>query len=313
MRFSIIVPVYNTSAYLADCLDSVAGQTFDDYEVVCVDDGSTDSCPDILERYRRKDPRIVVVSQPNRGIGYARNIGLQAAQGEYVLFLDSDDWLEQDTLQLLSQQLEGEDILCFGGRRYFDDLQVYEETDALQAEAETTGWQYYCRHALEPRHFAFVCVVLRCYRRTLIINNGLQFKEGIFHEDNLFTPQACYYARRVKVIPDNLYTYRVRKHSIMTSRGLTHWQHLIETANELAAFFIEKHDVEKKVVYRAITHHYQAAFAASDRGKDCMLRPLVDWGLYRRVSRTKFRHRMQYFLIRHHPPLFRLINKMFEQ
>ena len=306
MRFSIIIPVYNTDTYLDECLDSAVNQQYDDYEVVCVDDGSTDGSAGILKRYATQHPHIRIIHQENLGIGSARNTGLRAAQGDYILFLDSDDWLEADTLQVLSQHTGQNDMVCFGGQRYFNHQQHYEAADPLTGEQDTTGWQYYCHHALEPRHFAFVCVVLRCYRRTFLLEHNLFFHEGIFHEDNLFTPIVCYHARRVAVIDRTLYSYRVREHSIMTSRSCTHWQNLITTANLLAAFFADKDDIDRQVVYRAITHHYQAAFAASNRTNDKALATLVDWDSYHRVSRTKLRHRLQYTLIRHCPFLFRL-------
>lgn len=306
MRFSIIIPIYNTESYLAACLDSAVNQQYDDYEVVCVDDGSTDGSAEILQHYASQHPHIRTIRQENRGIGSARNAGLQAARGDYILFLDSDDWLEADSLQVLSQHTSQNDIVCFGGHRYFNYQQHYEPADPIRPVSGLTGWEYYCRHALEQHRFAFVCVVLRCYRREFLLNNNLFFREGIFHEDNLFTPIVCYYARRVAVIDHTLYSYRVREHSIMTSRSDIHWQNLITTANLLAAFFADKDDIDRQVVYRAITHHYQAAFAASNRTNDKVLATLVDWQCYHRVSRTKLRHRLQYTLIRHCPSLFRL-------
>lgn len=309
-RFTVIVPIYNTETYLDKCLDSVIGQSYDDYEVVCVDDGSTDGSADILQRYAAQEPRIRIIRQENHGIGSARNTGLRAAKGDYILFLDSDDWLEADTLQTLVCHTDGNDMVCFGGRRYFNQEQQYEASDPMVAEATTTGWDYYCHHALESRRFAFVCVVLRCYRRAFLLHNGLFFREGIYHEDNLFTPIVCYYARRVAVVDHTLYSYRVRAHSIMTSRSLVHWQNLITTANLLATFFADKDDIDRQVVYRAITHHYQAAFASSNRKDDADLADRVDWDSYRRVSRTKLRHRLQYSLIRLCPALFRLELRM---
>lgn len=312
MLFSVIIPVYNTATYLAKCLDSVIGQTFDDYEVICVDDGSTDNSHEIIDRYAPRIKHFKSIRQPNKGIGSARNAGLQVAEGEYVLFLDSDDWIAAETLETLDREMGDADMVCFNGRRYFDDQQRYEEPDPLCREEGLSGWQYYCRHALEPRRFAFVCVVLRCYRRSLLTDNALYFKEGIYHEDNLFTPIVCYYAQRVKIIDQVLYIYRVRAHSVMTSRSITHWRNLIETANELADFFLSKQGIDKTVAYRSITHHYQMAFVAGNRHDDKSLLQTIHWSSYHTVSRTKLRHRIQYRLIRFHPSLFRLLQTRFK-
>lgn len=309
MLFSIIIPVYNVENYLRDCLDSVLSQSFSDWEAVCVNDGSTDHSLSILEEYASRDNRITVISQPNGGLSAARNTGLNAAKGDYVIFLDSDDWLEADALKTLYENLHGEDLLCFNGRRYFEDSGQYEKADNLLPETYQTGWDYYSCNALSHRHFAFVCVVLRCYRRAYLLSHGLGFKTGIFHEDNLFTPLACFYAGKTRVITTVLYNYRVRSSSIMTSRSLQHWKDLIGTANELSEFFIPQKGIEKKTIYQALAHHYQVAFAQASPTEDKELLPLVNWESYKIVSGTKPRHRVNYAAMRISPRLYRTILK----
>lgn len=294
MKFSIIIPVYNVEAYLHQCLDSVLCQDFSDWEVVCVNDGSTDGSAAILEDYVAKDARFRLVTQPNGGLSAARNAGLDAAQGEYILFLDSDDWLVENALMVLSTNLSGEDMLCFSGRRFFEKTHGFNPSDLLKNGDYQSGMDYYNENALLPRDFAFVCVVLRAYRRTFLMDNGLRFKEGILHEDNLFTPLACYYAKEVRVLNVCLYNYRVRANSITNTVDMKRLTDLMETANELAAFFIPKKGFDKTVVYRAITHYYQVAFVEAPKGERQTLKRLCDWGLYRKVSRTKLRHRWNY-------------------
>ena len=311
MRFSIIIPIYNVSAFLPECLESVARQSFRDFEVVCVDDGSTDDSFAIAKRYVDGNGTWQLVHQENQGLGGARNTGLQHAAGDYVLFLDSDDRLRPDSLRILSENLTDEDLLCFNGQRFFEETAEYEDADELQPESYSSGWDYYSDNALKHRNFAFVCVVLRCYRRAYLLEHGLWFKPGIYHEDNLFTPLACFHARKVRVIPDILYDYRVRGSSIMTSRSLKHWKDTIGIANELAAFFVPQEKIGKNTVYQSLTHHYQAAFSQLSPADDRELLPLVDWKLYKAVSRTKPRHRLLYTALRISPRLFRaLIKKM---
>ena len=110
-KYTVVIPVYNVEAYLRQCLDSVAHQTFPDWEAICVNDGSTDGSATILEDYASKDGRFKIVAQPNRGLSAARNTGMDAAKGEYILFLDSDDWLEPNALEVLSENMNGEDML----------------------------------------------------------------------------------------------------------------------------------------------------------------------------------------------------------
>ena len=309
MRFSIIIPIYNVSTFLPECLESVIRQSFTDYEVICVDDGSSDDSFAIAKRYADGNDCWHLIHQDNQGLGGARNTGLKHASGDYILFLDSDDRLRQDALQTLSKSLNDEDLLCFNGQRFFDETGEYEEADSLATENYLSGWDYYSSNALTHRNFAFVCVVLRCYKRSYLLNHGLWFKAGIYHEDNLFTPLACYFACGVKVIPDILYDYRVRNNSIMTSRSIKHWKDLVVIANELAAFFVPKDTIEKKTIYQSVTHHYQVAFSQLSSYEDKELLPLVDWKLYYAVSRTKPRHRLLYAAMRISPRLFRFVIK----
>lgn len=308
-RFSILIPVHNVEAYLEECLRSVISQTFTDFEVIAVDDGSTDSSGEILERHRmafsQQEIPYTVIHQENQGLSGARNTALDHATGEYILFVDSDDMLTTNALERLDINLLGEDLLCFNGQRLFEENQRLEPSQPMDSEGPVSGWDYYCRHALEARAFAFVCVVLRCYRRQYLLDAGLRFQPGIYHEDNLFTPLACLHAAKVSVIPDVLYTYRVRPGSIMGSRSLKHRQDLITIANSLGRRFEAIAGKDPTVLYRYLTQLYQVAFAESTSSEDRQLLSLVDWQVYRRASRTKARHRLYYCALRLSPSLFR--------
>ena len=311
MKFSIIIPLYNVEQYIEKCIESIDDQSFTDYEVVFIDDGCTDDSAVIAEELATKRGiPFKIIHQPNQGLSAARNAGLKEATGEYILFLDSDDWIEPNTLSVLAENINGEDLICFSGRRYFEDSCTFEEADLLERKEYGTGWDYYSENALKHRNFAFVCVVLRAYRRQYLIENNLFFEPGIKHEDNLFTPLACFYAKGVKVIPDALYNYRIRSSSIMTSRGLQNRKDIIHIANTLAGFFESHPEIDKTTIYQALTHHYQSSFSNCTRAIDKELLLLVDWSAYKAVSRTKMRHRIQYCAMRISPGLFRLINKI---
>ena len=295
MKFSIIIPIYNVEQYLCDCLDSVLNQSFSDWEAICVNDGSTDGSAAILEEYVVKDKHFKIVTQPNGGLSSARNRGMEMAKGDYIVFLDSDDWLELGALETLAKNLDGEDMICFSGRRYFEDEKDYRQSDNLNERCYSSGMDYYNGNALQSRDFAFVCVVLRAYRRDFLVRSHLLFKQGIYHEDNLFTPIACYFAQKVKQINNCLYDYRVRANSIMTTNNTKRLHDLMETANVLAAFFIPKQGFDKTVVYRAITHHYQMVFVNVSKEERKELKRLCDWQLYKIVSHTKLRHKWNYW------------------
>ena len=295
MLFSVIIPVYNVEKYLRACLDSVLNQTLPDWEAICVDDGSSDGSAFILNEYAAKDDRIKVIVQPNAGTAAARNAGLRVAQGDYIFFLDSDDWLEADSFQILADRLQGEDILCFSGKRYFESTGLFHPADILPEKTYQSGMDYYNENALLSRDFAFVCVVLRVYNRAFLMRNGLFFDEDITYEDNLWVPITLYYAQTVSVIPDVLYLYRIRGGSKMQDDSLSRKMDMLRVANRLAAFFISKKGLDKTVVYRAITHHYQVVLMSdASRVNRKVLCELCDWRLYYKVSRTKIRHRINY-------------------
>lgn len=309
MKFSIIIPVYNVEQYLRKCLDSVLEQSYKgDYEVICVNDGSTDGSLAILEEYAKQNSKIVVIDSPNGGTASARNLGLNAAKGKYIWFVDSDDWVLPQSLEVLAEALQRQspEVLCFNGKLFYED-EGREAQDEGITDSGLTGWNYYNKYALRRKKFHFVCVVLRLYQRDFLIKNNLFFERGILHEDNLWVPQMCYYAKTVEVIPDTLYVYRIRQGSKMSSITIRQIEDTAKVANRLAAFFIPKTDIDKTVIYREIAGEYFSAFLperakvySNDYKK---VSPLINWDNYREVSQYP-RHKRIYKLISINPKLF---------
>ena len=127
-KISVIIPVYNVEKYLGECLDSILAQTFQDFEIICVDDGSTDRSLDILQEYKRKDDRFVIFQQRHAGAGAARNHGLKLAEGKYIQFLDSDDYFEPTLLEELYTRAEkfGSDLTVCSSRKVDDEGNITE-------------------------------------------------------------------------------------------------------------------------------------------------------------------------------------------
>ena len=308
MFISVIIPVYNVEQYLHDCLDSVVAQSYSDYEIICVNDGSTDGSHEILCEYQKKYSKIIVINQQNKGLSGARNAGIVIAKGDYIFFLDSDDWIEPTTFEILATKQNGEDLLCFNGRRFFENGKT-EEPDAGISDSQLSGWEYYTKYALLKRKFHFVCTVLRLYRREYLLKNNLFFEEGIYHEDNLFTPLACYYAHSVKVIPDCLYIYRIREGSIMQTVNVQRIFDMITIANELSSFFIPINDIDKSQLFKEIAGEYFGAYLPEIKtlhgNLDKDLKKLINWKNFKEVSIYR-RHRRIYFMLSIHPVVFRL-------
>lgn len=129
MKFSVILPIYKVEKYLHECVDSILGQTYTDFEVILVDDGSPDSCPQICDEYAAKDARVKVIHQNNAGIACARNAGIAAAKGNYVICIDSDDYLiDENALSAIAEKTESNpDVVMFGYRKLFESDKSWGE------------------------------------------------------------------------------------------------------------------------------------------------------------------------------------------
>ncbi len=309
MKFSIIIPVYNVEKYLRKCLDSVMAQTYPSWEAICVNDGSTDNSLEILKEYASKDDRFKIIHQSNLGVSEARNTGMRAAKGEYICFLDSDDWIDTSSLENLDIVLTGEDILCFGGAVYENDNDYYNQPELLCDEEFADGWSFYCKHACENRQLTVHMVPNKCYRRDFLLQNDMWFYPGILHEDNIFVPLVYYHAKRVtqKRISTPIYYYRIRPYSTMTTKSKKRTIDTVFVANYLSDYFIPIPNIEKTAIYRIINDRYLSSLRGSNLKIDKELKRLIKWECFRKVSRTKSRHRVLFFLARVSPPLLRFM------
>lgn len=222
-KISIIIPVYNVEKYLRECLDSVINQTLNEIEIICINDGSTDGSLEILKEYKKRDRRIKVLSQENKGLSATRNVGIKLSQGEYINFLDSDDLLELNTMELLYQKAKRHnlDVLYF-------DAKVFFESDDL-AHKHKGYINYYARKNQEDdvkNGISYFSALMRdkmyCSSAALQIINrhylekiNLFFHEGIYHEDELYTLKSMLPANRVSHLHKELYIRRIRDDSIM--------------------------------------------------------------------------------------------------
>ena len=182
MKFSIVIPVYKTKEYLDHCVESVIAQTFRDFEIILVDDGSPDCCGAMCDAWAAKDSRIVVVHQENGGLSAARNAGIRRATGEYIMFLDSDDWwADPYVLENIAQHLNhtDADILSFNYRKsYNGNLEpLYFPESLPSSETAETLEQMMCLN----RWVTGACN--KAIRRTLLVDNDLFFRTGITSED----------------------------------------------------------------------------------------------------------------------------------
>ncbi len=225
-KVSVVVPIYNSAPWLRKCLDSLVDQTLRELQIVCVIDGSTDDSESIVREYAARDDRIRIVCQENRGLSAARNAGAACAEGEYLCFLDSDDYLEKDALRYLYAESEknGLDMLLFDGESFLDlagSEQRFSGDDYCTRKKEYhevyAGEDLYTRMRNDGtyRPMAWLAFFLTAYYRRA----KLGFREGILHEDILFSAQAILSAGRISHRKKTLYHYRRRADSITGGRG----------------------------------------------------------------------------------------------
>ena len=219
-RVSIVVPVYNVERYLGACLDSVLRQTFGDFELICVDDGSTDGSSAILAEYAARDRRVKVITQANAGLSAARNAGISMATGEYICFIDSDDWIADDAMETCVSVCERDalDHFVFASTSV-PEIEGVKEPDYV-VPAELCGKMTDGASLLQTligNGGYFPAVPLRFMRRKSIIQAKLSFPEGLIHEDVYFTPLAMTTAEKAEATSKCLYFRRIRSNSIMTA------------------------------------------------------------------------------------------------
>ena len=221
-QVSVIIPVYNIERHLRQCLDSVAGQTLTDLEIICVDDGSTDKSPEILAEYASKDGRFQIITQSNAGPGVARNAGMARATGEYLIFLDSDDWFEPDFLERMVDKAAetGADVtICravefdtHSGRELPSEWMLKSQ----YLPGETFPPQEIAAHIFQ---FSYGWPWDKLYRMDFVREAGLYYPPLPNSEDLVFVFQSLALAGCISVVPHLLVHHRVnRMNSVSNSR-----------------------------------------------------------------------------------------------
>lgn len=237
MRFSIIVPVYNVAEFLPECVGSLLEQDCQDCEIILVDDGSTDGSGMLCDGYRNAYPeKIRVIHQKNGGLGAARNTGLEAARGDYLLFVDSDDYLSGDALACLSRHIDetGADMYTFGFSYLYGTRLTPGEASALEGEKPFTL-------AERPELLLQTpSACLRIWKRKLFDDPEVRFPGRVWYEDLRTTPKALISCASIAVLPERLYVYRQREGSIMHNPNLRRNLEILEALEDLRQFFTRR-------------------------------------------------------------------------
>lgn len=229
---SVIIPVYNTAKYIRETIISLQHQSLSDFEVILVNDGSTDNTLSIMKELAVEDTRLRVFDYPNGGVSIARNRGLEHVRGQFIYFFDSDDLLASDCLQRCVERVERDqlDFLIFNGEAFFeedllikDDSFNYNQTQPFEEGTVYVGTDALLTMYHTQSYSAQSCLIF--YRASFLLGTGLRFIPHIIHEDEHFAPMVYLYAQRVGVIAESFFKRRFRCHSIMTNQFA--WRNIV--------------------------------------------------------------------------------------
>lgn len=265
VKVSVIVPVYNVEKYLRQCLDSLVNQTLKDIEIICVNDGSSDNSLQILQEYSKNYSNIIVINQKNQGAGLARNVGIQQAQGDYIGFVDPDDWIELNMFEILYNKAVMTDVdivecdyrMVFENstkiknRTLFGSLHTWKKFPI--ACGKIFDWKY-----VKTQVFSGLrCMVWnRLYKRNFVLDANLSFPKGK-GEDYPFSLDAVLSAKSIVHCGKILYNYRIRKASLSNNGELTSKSDI--SFVDLIAQIIEKHGLTEELLkgYEEFKNNYE--------------------------------------------------------
>ena len=241
-KISVIVPVYNAEKYLHRCIDSILAQTFTDFELLLINDGSKDSSGVICDEYAAKDSRVLVFHKENGGVSSARNMGLDNAKGEWISFVDSDDWVEKEYLETLYQDGEFDFVTCYWN--------VLENNDVLEGVFHADR-EYYglndIRLFLDDNERELLYPVCRLFRKTIIDRNEIRFNQDLnYGEDILFVMSYIIHIQSAKQVYKIMYFYEKHINSLSTS--YVKWEDLDLLINLVGEKISE---LERKFIWNA--------------------------------------------------------------
>ena len=241
MKLSFIVPIYNTADYLLKCIDSLLNQdiSHSNYQIILVNDGSTDNSLEICKMYKEKHANIILLSQSNAGQSSARNLGMTKAEGDYIWFVDSDDFIEHNCVA------ECLDICC---RQDLDVLlfcadEIDENKNTIKQRQHFTESQisavFSGKHFLTSKQY-FNCIPFYIYRHQFLKEQNIRFSEGIYHEDNEILPKIFYAAKRILGYNKVLYHVNLRPNSTTRSINPKKAFDLIKVARSLSDYMVKQ-------------------------------------------------------------------------
>lgn len=257
-KVSVIVPVYNAEKYIDKCIQSVQNQTLKSIQIILINDGSNDSSKEKCELWTQKNDDIQLINKENEGAGATRNLGIEKAKGKYIFFLDADDYLPNDALEILYTHMinTNSDMICGTSMSVFKDGTSKRYTKIMnEKKYEGTGKQI-----IEKTKYKDIppMVWLYMYKKSFLVDNHIVFPVGVYHEDCEFCLKTYYYAKKITFIDNTTYCQFISDNSIMRSKNIKKSKDAIKIAKDIEEFTnneVREKNI-KKVFYKYIAYLY---------------------------------------------------------
>lgn len=258
VKVSVIIPVFNGDTYLKRCLESLKIQTLEDIEFICINDGSTDKSLEIMEEYAATDSRFVIINQDNQGQGIARNNGIDAVKGEFIGFVDADDFVESDMFEKLYNAAVKHDVDCVHSNYnvVYSSINKSQEsnlTDAMNTRMGKNILYYDIPTYIEDIKANLITLFSgpvwnKIYKTSVIKTHGIKFPQCKMQEDTCFNVFSHFYFKRFVIIKEKFYTYYVNAQSISTGVSQNHFE-IFKALEEMKNFLIQNSFFEKNKNY----------------------------------------------------------------
>lgn len=314
-KVSVVIPIYNVQDYLNDCIKSIVNQTYQHLEIILVDDGSPDSCPMICDDWKNKDDRIVVIHKENGGLSDARNAGLRNATGEYVLYVDSDDYLEHDAIEWLVScaiRHNADIVACTCKKTNNENIQ------SLLTNRLVVGT------GIEMLEFAFENEIWFAWGKLIKTNiaKSCPFAKGLIYEDVENTPKSFLMANKVVFSLDGRYNYRIRTDSIMGGNKTVPQKDIAKVIDMDCKFIltasISEIDKQKmyKQLFKQLTYNYNLAVKSNLKIADEVCKQIEEVlyknrSLWKKSKYISFQRKLGYYLISGYPVLYKKVYRLY--
>lgn len=269
MKLSIIIPAYNTEEYIGQCIESVLNIKEIENEIIIINDGSTDKTFEIVKKYESKNSNIKLINQDNQGASVARNRGIKESTGDYIYFLDSDDWIETGSFEKIVKGIENDynnneeiDVLVGKEKGFseFTKIETLDERIPKELVGKIISGKEFMEKSIKGK-FWNVRLPIYLYKSSLLIENNIIFPIGRkSNEDEVFSINIFYHTKRLKIVDEIFGNYRARNGSIMSVLNIRHVEDIFENAKELIETYKNEQDLNtKNMIFYMIKRYYKSS------------------------------------------------------